>query len=64
MTIREARVKAEISQHMLAELVGVTPAYISMLEKGKRNNPSLDILRKIAKTLGTSVDDILCEKAG
>ena len=64
MMIREERKKAKITQQELANNVGVTPAYISMLEKGVRHNPSLDLLQKIAKVLGTSVDTILQEKAG
>ena len=57
--IKTLRQEKGLSQKALAEQVGVTDAYITMLESGKRKNPSLDILKKIAKALGVPVAELL-----
>ena len=49
--IRQARVRAEISQQALAEAVGVTSSYIQLLEYGKRN-PSARTWAQLELTLG------------
>ena len=46
--LREAR---GMTQQTLAAKAGVTRAYIAQLEAGIRANPSLDVLRRIAKNL-------------
>lgn len=51
-TLRKAKA---LSQRALAARVGVTPAYITMLERGKKTNPSLRTLRKLAKVFGVPV---------
>jgi transcriptional regulator with XRE-family HTH domain len=43
----------------LARRVGVTEAYMSMLESGARKNPSLAMLKKLAKALGVSVAELV-----
>jgi transcriptional regulator with XRE-family HTH domain len=43
----------------LAQRVGVTEAYMSMLESGARKNPSLATLKKLAKALKVSVAELL-----
>jgi transcriptional regulator with XRE-family HTH domain len=57
--IKTLRQEKGLSQKALAEQVGVTDAYIAMLETGKRKNPSLDILKKLAKALGVPVTELL-----
>lgn len=47
------------SQRDLAQRVGVTDAYVAMLETGKRKNPSLTILKRLAKALGVPVTELL-----
>jgi transcriptional regulator with XRE-family HTH domain len=37
----------------------VTKNYITMLEAGKRKNPSLPVLRRLAKALGVPVAELL-----
>lgn len=39
----------------LARAAKVTPAYITQLETGQRKNPSLAILKRLAKALGADV---------
>jgi transcriptional regulator with XRE-family HTH domain len=43
----------------LAKEAGVTDAYIAQLETGKRNNPSLVILKRLARALGVPVTELL-----
>jgi len=50
--IKALRQAKGLSQRALAARVGVTAAYITMLERGKKTNPSLPTLRKLAKALG------------
>jgi transcriptional regulator with XRE-family HTH domain len=57
--IKTLRQEKGLSQKALAEQVGVTDAYITMLESGKRKNPSLDILKKLAKALDVPVTELL-----
>ena len=37
----------------------VTPAYITQLETAKRKNPSLDVLKRLARALGGPVTELL-----
>lgn len=57
--LRTLRERKGLSQRALAERVGVTPAYITMLERGARKNPTVDTLKRIAKALGVSVGELL-----
>jgi transcriptional regulator with XRE-family HTH domain len=50
---------ARASQAELATKAGVTETYISMLESGARQNPSLRTLKKLAKALGVDVRELL-----
>jgi putative transcriptional regulator len=57
--IRRYRNAKGISQRDLAAKVGVKGAYIAQLETGARKNPSLDVLKKIAKALKIKVGRLL-----
>ena len=56
--IRQKRVEAGMKQERVAELVDVSPAYISRLETG-RDNPSLYMLYQLAAVFECSVSDFL-----
>jgi transcriptional regulator with XRE-family HTH domain len=43
----------------LAKKADVTDAYIAQLETGKRDNPSLDVLKRLARALGVPVTELL-----
>lgn len=43
----------------LAKRAGVTDAYIAQLETGVRKNPSLTVLKRLAKALGVTVVELL-----
>jgi transcriptional regulator with XRE-family HTH domain len=57
--IKALRQAKGLSQRALAARVGVTAAYITMLERGKKTNPSLPTLRKLAKALSVPVTELL-----
>jgi transcriptional regulator with XRE-family HTH domain len=57
--IKALRQAKGLSQRALAARVGVTAAYITMLEGGKKTNPSLPTLRKLAKALSVPVTELL-----
>ena len=56
--IRKARKKAGITQDGLASLLGINRATVSKYESGQIE-PSLSQLGKIAKTLGTTVSEMM-----
>lgn len=46
--LRELRRRKGVTQRDLAQAIGVSPAYLSALEHGKRGKPSFDLLQRIA----------------
>lgn len=65
MNILYYRKQRNMTQKELADAVGVTQAYIHALERGKRENPSLHVILKIAATLNVTTDMLLakCKEA-
>lgn len=53
------RTRKGLTQERLARRAGVTKFYISQLETGLRQNPSLPVLRRLAKALGVPVTELL-----
>ena len=49
----------EMTQAELAKKAKVTEAYVSQLLKGKRKNPSLAILKRLARALDVPVGRLL-----
>jgi len=56
--VRRLRRTANMSQAVLAERAGLSPAYVSMMERGLAN-PRLETLAALAYALNTSPVDIL-----
>ena len=56
--IRSVRMRKGMSQSMLAEMVEVSPPYISCIENGVKN-ASIETLVKIANALQVSIDELL-----
>lgn len=54
LAIREARLRAGLSQEALALQAGVDRSYVSQLERGVAN-PSLLILHRIAGVMGVAL---------
>ncbi|MUO81385.1 helix-turn-helix domain-containing protein [Agrobacterium vitis] len=46
--VRGLRERKGVSQKDMAKAIGVTPAYLSALEHGRRGKPSFDLLQRIA----------------
>jgi XRE family transcriptional regulator of biofilm formation len=57
--LRRWRRERGLTQEELAKKAGVTKFYISQLETGIRHNPSLPVLRRLAKALGVSAGELL-----
>ena len=55
--VASCRKKKRLSQRQLANLVGVHPSYIALIELGLRK-PSLDIALKLSRILGVPVEEL------
>jgi transcriptional regulator with XRE-family HTH domain len=58
-TLRKLREEKGLSQERLARLSDVANNTIIKIEAGKNQNPTLDTLKKIAKSLDVSIDDLI-----
>ena len=61
INLRRIREEKKIGINELGQLTGVNASYISALENGRKNNPSMSIMKKIAESLNVSVWEILQE---
>ena len=59
--IKKLRERKNISLNAFARKCNMSPGYLSDLEKGKKLNPSMDLLDKIASELGVTVQQLLKE---
>jgi transcriptional regulator with XRE-family HTH domain len=57
--IRELRGAKGLTQVQLAKRAKVTRGYLAQLEAGHKTNPSLPMLRKLARALGVPVAELL-----
>jgi transcriptional regulator with XRE-family HTH domain len=55
--LRELRDKADLSLRELAKIIGISPPFISDIELGRRF-PSEEILKKLARALDVSLEDL------
>lgn len=58
--IKIARIKADMTQEMLAEKIELSPTHLSNIETGT-TRVSLATIVSIANGLGITVDDVLCD---
>src|SRR5687767_1188917 len=56
---REARLAAGLSQAALAQKVGLTAPYISLIESSRRRPPTPPLIEKLAKALGAKPEVLL-----
>jgi transcriptional regulator with XRE-family HTH domain len=56
---RFCRKNANLTQQVVADRSGFDPSYISLLERGKINNPTLVTLMRLAEALGVTGSHIL-----
>jgi transcriptional regulator with XRE-family HTH domain len=59
VVITKLREGQALTQRDLAKKAKVTAAYVAMIETGVRKNPSLAILKRLAKALGVPVTELL-----
>jgi transcriptional regulator with XRE-family HTH domain len=59
--VRRLRGKKKLSQKALADKVGISVSYVSMLERGQRS-PPLETIEKMAKALGVTPAALLGAK--
>ena len=58
--IKIARIKADLTQEKLSEMVGVSPTHLSNIETGT-TRVSLNAIISIANALHITSDDLLCD---
>ena len=58
--IKQYRKAAKLSQSQLAEMIGISTKYVSVLERSAKP-PSLETLINIANALNISTDLLLCD---
>lgn len=56
--VRRFRAKKKLSQKALADRIGISVSYVSMLERGQRS-PPLETIEKLAKALGVPPGSLL-----
>ena len=57
LNVRKGREARQLTQEALAEKSALHPTYVSGIERGVRN-PSLLIVARIAKGLGTTISEL------
>ncbi len=57
--IKEYRELRKMSLSELADKAGVAKSYLSSIERNLQSNPSIQVLEKVAKELGVSVNVLL-----
>lgn len=57
--IKKIRTQRNLSLSELAESAGVAKSYLSNVERGIQNNPSIQFIEKMADTLKVSVHSLL-----
>ena len=59
--LRRRRKALGLAAKELARAAGVSPSYVSQLEHGKQDRPSLDVLSALATALGVPTSELLGE---
>ena len=59
LRIREARQKAGITQARLAEDADVPRQTLSGMETGKRREPTIQTVARLARALGVTIDSLI-----
>lgn len=57
--VKQFREKLGLSQEKLARLADVSNNTIINIEAGKQDNPTIDTLKKVAKALNVSVEELI-----
>lgn len=57
--VKQLREKLGLSQEKLARLADVSNNTVINIEAGKQDNPTIDTLKKVAKALDVSVEELI-----
>ncbi|MED3824345.1 helix-turn-helix transcriptional regulator [Priestia flexa] len=57
--LKTKREEKNLSMNKLGELAGITAMYISQLESGKRDKPSIEVLKKLSKSLDVPYKELM-----
>ena len=57
--LRTLREEQDITQEQLAKRARIARTYVTLLESGRKKNPSLDILKRLARALDVPVGELL-----
>ena len=60
--IKDIRKEQNITLSELSKKTGISSGYLCHLEKGSRNNPSLEVMEKISKGLNKSIAEVFLLK--
>lgn len=55
--IKSIREEKKLGLNETARLAGISPSYLSDIEKGNKTNPSMEVLRRIADALDVSIEE-------
>lgn len=58
-TLKNARKSLRLTQAEVADKVGISSNYYSMIERGEKENPGTKIMKAIAKVLKLQPSDVL-----
>ena len=58
LKLKIKRIEKGYTQIELSKRVGISRYYLSAIERGRANNPSLGLMRRIANILDTPIEDI------
>lgn len=56
--IKKVRKEKGLTLLKLSDLSGVSVGYLCHLEKGSRNNPSIEVMEKISEALNKTITEI------
>ncbi|MFL0165239.1 helix-turn-helix transcriptional regulator [Candidatus Clostridium helianthi] len=56
--IKGLRVGAGYKAGVFAKEIGISREYLRLLENGKAQNPSIELMKKISKKLNASVEEL------
>ena len=59
LVLKALRKTNDMGLRELARKAKVPPGYLAELEGGKKKNPSLEVLKRLARALGVSVTELL-----
>ena len=57
--LKTLRTHRGLTQAQLAKRAATSQPYVACLEQGKKRNPSLAVLRRLAKALGVTIGELV-----